>query len=335
MYPFQEFVFRNLGKDLPSIRKQALEMEWVKVFAPATIGNIGPGFDVLGMAVRELGDVVEARKIRSGVKISSVAYTCPTVNLNTDPGKNTAGIAARETLKILDVKGGIELRLEKGIPPGSGLGSSAASAAAAAFAVDYLYGNKLTKEDLILPATRAEEVVSGGFFADNTAPALLGGATLTRSCVPLDVTRIGSIKKLKIVLVTPEIVILTKDARKILPDNIPMKDFVFNMANTSLITAAFAKDDYALFARSLNDVVIEPVRSKLIHGFDQVKENALKAGADGMTISGSGPTVFAITDTLSRARFIEDAMVRTFTQLGTKTSHMITAVDPEGTRVIH
>jgi len=310
-------------------------MEWVKVFAPATIGNIGPGFDVLGMAVRELGDVVEARKIRSGVKISSIAYTNPTlINLSTDPRKNTAGIAARETLKILDVRGGVELRLKKGLPLGSGLGSSAASAAAAAFAVSHLYGNKLTKEELILPATRAEEAVSGGFFADNTAPALLGGATLTRSCLPLDVTRIGSIKKLKIILVIPEIVILTKEAREILPDKIPMKDFIFNMANTSLITAAFAKDDYALFARSLNDVVIEPVRSKLIQGFDQVKKNALKAGADGMTISGSGPTVFAITDRLSKARFIEEAMVRTFKQFGTKTLHMITAVDPEGARVI-
>ncbi|UCG81287.1 MAG: homoserine kinase [Desulfobacterales bacterium] len=322
-------------KHLPGIRKRAIVMEWVKVFAPATIGNIGPGFDVLGLAVRKLGDVVEARKIHSGVKISSVAYANPTfINLSTDPRENTAGIAARETLRILDVRGGVELRLKKGIPLGSGLGSSAASAAAAAFAVNHLYGNKLTKEELILAATRAEEVVSGGFFADNTAPGLLGGATLTRSCLPLDVTRIGSIKKLKIIVVTPEIVILTKEARKILPDKIPMKDFIFNMANTSLITAAFAKDDYALFARSLNDVVIEPIRSKLIQGFDQVKKNALKAGADGMTISGSGPTVFAITDGLSKARFIEDAMVRTFKQFGTKTFHMITAVDPEGARVI-
>ena len=320
---------------MPRIRIQALKMEWVKVFAPATIGNIGPGFDVLGLAVQKLGDVIEARKIQSGVKISSIVSTGSDVNLSTDPEKNTAGIAARETLKILEVRGGVELRLEKGIPLGSGLGSSAASAAAAALAVNCLYGNELTKEELILPSTRAEEVVSGGFFADNTAPALLGGATLTRSCLPLDVTRIGSIKRLKIILVTPDMVILTKEARKILPDKIPMKDFVFNMANAALITAAFAKDDYALFARSLNDVVIEPVRAKLIKGFDQVKENALKAGADGMTISGSGPTVFAITDRLSKARLIEDAMVRTFRQFGTKTFHMITAVDPEGARVIN
>jgi homoserine kinase len=310
-------------------------MEWVKVFAPATIGNIGPGFDVLGLAVRKLGDVVEARKIPSGVKICAVADTNPaSIDLTTDPRENTAGIAARETLEVLDVRGGVELKLKKGIPLGSGLGSSAASAAAAAFAVNHLYGSKLTREELILPATRAEEAVSGGFFADNTAPALLGGATLTRSCLPLDVTRIGSITKLIIVLVTPDIVVLTRDARKILPDKIPMQDFVFNMANTSLITAAFAKDDYALFARSLNDVVIEPIRSKLIRGFDQVKDNALKAGADGVTISGSGPTLFAITDRMSKARFIEDAMVRTFRQFSTKTFHVITSVDSEGARLM-
>ncbi len=311
------------------------KMKWVKVFAPATIGNIGPGFDVLGLAVKKIGDIVEARKARSGVKISSITYAGPNFNLSTDPRKNTAGIAALETLKILNIEGGVELRLKKGLPLGSGLGSSAASAAAAAFAVNHLYGNKLTREDLILPATVAEKAVSGAFFADNTAPALLGGATLTRSCIPLDVTKIGSIKKLKIILVTPEMVILTKDARKILPKNIPMKNFIFNMANTALITAAFAKDDYALFSRSLNDAVIEPARSKLIKGFNRVKENALKAGADGMSISGSGPTLFAITDKLSKARRIEDAMVETFKRLGIKCSNIITEVDSDGARLVN
>jgi homoserine kinase len=311
------------------------KMKWVKAFAPATIGNIGPGFDVLGLAVKKIGDIVEARKARSGVKISSITYAGPNFSLSTDPRKNTAGIAALETLKILNIDGGVELRLKKGLPLGSGLGSSAASAAAAAFAVNHLYGNKLTKEDLILPATVAEEAVSGAFFADNTAPALLGGATITRSCIPLDVTKIGSIKKLKIILVTPEMVILTKDARKILPKKILMKHFIFNMANTALITAAFAKDDYALFSRSLNDAVIEPARSKLIKGFNRVKENALKAGADGMSISGSGPTLFAITDKLSKARRIEDAMVGTFKRLGIKCSNIITEVDSVGARLVN
>jgi homoserine kinase len=307
-------------------------MEWIKVFSPGTIGNIGPGFDVLGLAVKGIGDVVEARKTESGIRIRKISSK---FQLSKSYKKNAAGIAAYEVLKLLNVNSGIELKIKKGLPYGSGLGSSAASAAAAAFATNYVYGNKLTRNELILPATRAEESVSGGFFADNVAPALLGGATLTRCCLPLDVTKIGSIKQLKVILVTPEKVVLTKDARKMLPQKIPMRDFVFNMGNSCLITAAFAKGDYKLFARSLNDVVIEPKRAKLIPGFDKVKRNAINAGADGMTISGSGPTVFAITDDLSKARLIEDAMVRTFKQFGIKSTSLITEVDPIGTRLVN
>lgn len=309
-------------------------MDKVVVSAPATIGNIGPGFDVLGLAVKGLCDTVEAVRTDGGVTISSVETVRFGGALSADPDKNTAGIAARETLALLGVSGGVDLKLHKGLPLGSGLGSSAASAAAGAFAVNCLYGNELSKEELILPATRAEAEVSGGFFADNTAPSLLGGATLTRSCLPLDVTRIGSIHDLIIVLVTPEIVVLTKDARAILPPQVDMADFVFNMANASLITAAFAKDDYSLFARSLNDNVIEPVRAKLIIGFDDVKANALKAGADGVAISGSGPTVFAITNRRSRARFIEDAILRSFEAHGVAADGVITEVDPEGAKVV-
>jgi len=306
-------------------------MKWIKVFSPGTIGNIGPGFDVLGLAIKGLGDIIEARKTESGIIISSIKSTN---QLSQDPKKNTAGIAAFEVLKLLNVKGGVELKLKKGLPSGSGLGSSAASAAASAFATNYLYGNRLSKEDLILPATKAEENVSGGFFADNTAPALLGGATLTRSCLPLDVTKIGSIGQLKIILVTPEIVILTKKAREILPKRVSLKDFVFNMGNSCLISAAFAKNDYNLFARSLNDAVIEPIRARLIPGFDKVKENAISAGADGMTISGSGPAVFAITNDLRKTRLIEDAMVRTLKTFGIESTSIITEVDPTGTRLI-
>lgn len=306
-------------------------MENVKVFAPATIGNIGPGFDVLGLAVKKLGDIVEAKKISEGVIISEVVSP---VSLSKDPKQNTAGIAAQEVLNMLGNPGGVELKIIKGLPLGSGLGSSAASAVGAAFAVNSLYGNKFSKEELILPATKAEEHVSGGFFADNTAPCLLGGATLTRSCLPLDVTRIGSIDKLIIVLVTPDIVVLTKEARKILPTYIPMKDFIFNMANTALITAAFAKNDYSLFSRSLNDVVIEPVRSKLIKGFDDVKKSAIVAGADGMTISGSGPTLFAITDVAHKAVQIERAMIDAFLKHEIKSKSVITEADPDGVRIM-
>jgi len=309
-------------------------MEYIQVTAPATIGNIGPGFDVLGLAVKHWGDRLEARKTDAGVTMSTVNTQSGWQELSKDPDKNTAGIAAQETLKLLGIDQGVDLILHKGLPLGSGLGSSAASAVAAAFAVNELYGRPMTKEELILPATIAEERVSGGFFADNTAPALLGGATLTRSYMPLDVTRIGSIENLIIILVTPEIVVLTREARDMLPKCVSMKDFIFNMANTSLITAAFSKNDYSLFARSLNDVVVEPVRSKLITGFDAVKTSALKSGADGLAISGSGPTVFAITDTPDRAPLIEAAMVQTFKAHGVNSISLITEVDPEGARIV-
>ncbi|OQW95973.1 MAG: homoserine kinase [Verrucomicrobia bacterium A1] len=306
-------------------------MNWIQVFSPATIGNIGPGFDVLGMAVKGLGDTVYARRIRSGIRIAEVKSPTP---IPSDPRKNTAAIAASNVFRFLSVRGGIELRIHKGLPAGSGLGSSAASAAAGAYAANWLYGRELSTEQLILAATQAEAEVSGGFFADNTAPALLGGATLTRCCVPLDVTRIGIIRRLRIVLVTPGITILTRDARKILPATVPMASFVFNMANTALITAAFAKNDYSLFARSLNDVVVEPVRARLIRGFHQVKENAIRAGADGVAISGSGPTVFAITDNLRKARAIEQQMVLTFNAQGIPSRSWVTTMDPHGTRVV-
>jgi len=306
-------------------------MNWISVFAPATIGNIGPGFDVLGMAVRGIGDIVDARRIPRGVKISAIS---PRIKLPRDPAKNTAGIAAVHVLELLGWPGGVELNIRKGIPSGSGLGSSAASAAAAAFAVNRLYGSKLTTKQLIVPATRAEAVVSGGFFADNTAPALLGGVTLTRCCMPLDIVEIGSIGKLILVLVTPRVTILTRHARKILPAKVPLRSFVSNMANAALITAAFAKDDYALFARSLHDVIIEPVRSKLIKGFDRAKQSALAAGADGMTISGAGPTVFAITDNPGKAEAIRDHMTMAFSAAGVATHSCVTSMDPRGARAI-
>ena len=305
---------------------------WIHVFSPATIGNIGPGFDVLGMAVRGLGDTVEARRAdEPGVRIVSVDGVAA---VPTDPEKNTAARAALHAFRMLHVQGGMELRIHKGLPAGSGLGSSAASAAAGAFAANELYGQELRTEQLILAATQAEAEVSGGFFADNTAPALLGGATLTRCCVPLDVTRIGVIDRLQIVLITPNQVVLTREARALLPETVPMAAFIANMANTALITAAFAKNDYALFARSLHDHVVEPVRAKLITGFNDVKKHALRAGADGVAISGSGPTVFAITDSMDKARVIEQQMVLTFNAHGLSTKSLITTMDPDGTRVV-
>ena len=304
-------------------------MEWIKVFAPATVANIGPGFDILGMAVKGLGDIIEARKLSSGVKISSIEAD---YELSYDVDKNTASIAASEVLKILNAKGGIEIKIKKGLPCGSGLGSSAASAAAGAFAANYLYGD-LTKEELVYPATKGEEKVSG-FHADNTGPSLMGKANLIRYSKIPEVIQLGSIKELKIVLAVPNLVVMTKDARKILPQEVPLKDFITNMSNSCLITAAFIKNDYSLLAKGLHDIIIEPARSKLIKGFYNVKQYALDAGADGMTISGSGPTVFAITNSSKKAELIKKAMVDGFKEANVEAKGIVTEIDEEGTRLI-
>jgi homoserine kinase len=308
-------------------------MKWIKIFSPATIGNIGPGFDVLGMAVKGIGDIVAARRIDSGVVISEIE---PNYNISYSADKNTAGIAAKEVLKMLGIenKAGIELKVFKGLPIGSGLGSSAASAAAGAYAANYLYGGKLSNNELILAATMAEEYVSGGFFADNTAAAILGGVTIAKSCKPVDVAKLGVIKELKIIIVMPDLVILTKKARDVLPEKIAMKDFVYNMCNSCLITAAFAKGDYKLLVKGLNDVVVEPVRASLIPGFQFIKQNAMKAGADGVSISGAGPAIFAITNDEFKVEKIQEAMVAGFRELNIKCKSFVTDIDDEGTRII-
>jgi|TARA_B100000315_G_scaffold216661_1_gene216708 homoserine kinase len=306
-------------------------MEWIKVFAPATVANIGPGFDILGMAVTGLGDVVEARGNESGVVISHIEGTD---KLPMESEKNTAGIAASEVLKLLENPGGIEIKLKKGLPLGSGLGSSAASAAAGAFAANALYGNKLSKEELILPATKAEEKVSG-FHADNTAPSLLGSAVLVRSLKPLDVIKLGTIDEITIVLVTPDNSIFTKEARTVLPDSVTLEKYVRNMANTSAVSTAFVKNDYGLFVRSLTDEVVEPERAKLINGIDEVKKAGLDAGADSVNISGSGPTLFAVINQQEeKANSIASDMVQAFSNAGRESKSQISRIDLEGTRII-
>ncbi len=306
-------------------------MKSVTVFAPASIGNIGPGFDVLGLAITSLGDHVEARRIPSGVRI--VEITGLSDSIPYEPESNSAGLAAKEVLALLNVREGVELCIHKSVPSAAGLGSSAASAAGAAFAVNELFQGGLTPNDLIYPATLAEAAVSGGFFADNTAPALLGGATLTRCREPLDVIKLGSIRDLLIVVATPAFELPTKKSRAVLPDYIPLPSFVENMANSCLMVAAFTTGDINLFGRCVNDTVIEPVRAHLIPGFYDVKNAALEAGAFGCSISGGGPSVFAVTDNMSRAHLIGEAMTKAFRDCGVESTMCIAKMETNGARV--
>ena len=234
----------------------------------------------------------------------------------------------------MDITTGVALTISKGMPSGSGLGSSAASAVAGANAVNCLFGNSLSKEKVLKAAMAGEYSVSGGYFADNVAPAIYGGATLTRSLNPLEVTPLGVISDLIIIMVMPKVKILTKDSRKILPENVSLSDFVVNMANTASITAAFCKNDYNLLKDNLFDYIIEPTRSTLIPGFPEAKEAALESGAHGMTISGSGPTVFAITNSKKTADKIESAMVTAFNNKGVECNSLITTSSVEGSGIM-
>ena len=308
-------------------------MNSVKVFSPASIGNIGPGFDVLGLAIDGLGDTVEAREISGNEVVIENIFNADH-DISNDPDKNTAGIAAKETLRALGKKNGVGLILTKGMPSGSGLGSSAASAAAGAYAVNKLFNGGLSEDELILAAMKGEAYVSGGYFADNVAPSILGGATLTQSIDPLKVSKLGTIDELILVLIIPNIQILTKDSRDVIPNKIDKRNFITNMANTASITAAFCKNDYALLKDNLIDVIIEPARTKLIPGFADIKSAAVKAGADGCTISGSGPTIFSISNSHQRAKKIKYEMEKEFINHGVECTGFITTPSKVGSREV-
>ncbi|MEK7703261.1 MAG: homoserine kinase [Nitrospirota bacterium] len=308
-------------------------MMQVRVFAPASIGNIGPGFDLLGMAIAGMGDIVTAKKSRKpGVTISKITSEKGAIvgTLPMDADKNTAGISAAAVLSELNVKEGVTLTLHKGVF-GTGLGSSAASAVAAAFAVNFLFGNGLSRQELILLAGVAESKVSGGFFLDNIGPSMMGGVTwnnpFTKEVVPL-----GVIEKAIVVIATPDFPLLTRESRKALPAVIPMKTFISNMAYASMMAWAVAKKDVERFGRSIQDLVAEPSRAPLIKGFDAAKQAALDTGALGCSIAGAGATIFAITNNRRKAAKIGEAMKAAFYSHQVAATIRITTIDKKGAR---
>jgi homoserine kinase len=310
-------------------------MQKIKVFAPASIGNLGPGFDVLGMAISNYGDIIEAEKINEGVIIEEIIGN---YELSKDSNKNTAGIAAIEVLKLLykkyNIKGGVKLKLFKNLPCGSGLGSSAASAVAAGYAVNLLYDNLLTKDELIFPITKAEERVSGSFFCDNTAASLLGGIVLTKSYEPLEVLKLKTLKNINIVIVKPDFELLTQKAREVIPKDIPLKNAIRNTANCCGIIVGLFTNNFDLFAKSIDDRLIEQYRANLIPGFYEVKNTALKNGALGCSISGAGPAIFAICKNKLIANNVGKLMQDEFLKIGYKSNLYISKVDINGAKII-
>ncbi|KAF3789085.1 Homoserine kinase [Nymphaea thermarum] len=310
----------------------------VRSFAPATVANLGPGFDFLGCAVSGIGDhvtVVVDPSVRPGRVAITAVHGAPKLTL--DPMNNCAGIAAIAVLRALGVRSvGVSLTLEKGLPLGSGLGSSAASAAAAASAVNALFGDLLSGNDLVLAGLESEAKVSGR-HADNIAPSILGGFVLVRSCDPLELIRLPfpAGRELLFVLVSPEFEAPTKKMRAVLPEEIAFKDHIWNSRHAAAVVAALAAGDVAALGAAMSaDRIVEPRRSPLIPGMVAVKEAAVAAGAFGCTISGAGPTAVAVTDDEAKGQAIGEAMAEAFLKVGGLRSKVsVQRLDHEGARV--
>jgi homoserine kinase len=264
----------------------------VRVRAPATVSNLNCGFDVLGFALNEPYDIVEVELTRSrSVEIEAITG-CET--LSTDPGKNVVGAVLTALSSAAGRESGFRVRIEKGIKPGSGIGSSAASSAAAALAGNLLLDNIFSVSELVRFAMAGERLASGTAHADNVAPALYGGITLVRSYEPLDIVQLHVPGALFCVIIHPEMEIRTSVARSLLDPHVPLATAVRQWGNVGGLVAGFYREDYNLISRSLEDFVAEPKRAALIPGFRELKESAIKSGALGAGISGSGPSVFAL-----------------------------------------
>ena len=266
--------------------------EWVKIAAPATSANIGAGFDTFGIAFEGPCDIIEGRKVESGLRIVEVNGP-GAENIPLDPEQNSVTIAAKEVLKRCNADFGIEIKITKGIRPCSGMGSSGASASGGAYLAHVLTGEKLSKNDLIICSAIAEGYTSGGFHADNVAPAILGGFTVIRSNEPLDVISIAPPKNLGIVAALPDVLVPTKDARAVLPKEVALKDMVFHIGHSSMLVYAMMSGDIDLIGRSIGDAVIEPARRKLVPHIAEAEKVAIENGAISSCIGGSGPCILS------------------------------------------
>jgi homoserine kinase len=306
-------------------------MSAVRAFAPGTVANVGPGLDILGLALEGPGDTVRVtRSAGSGVTIEDSGH--PDIPL--DAARNTAGIAASEVLARAGApRTGLAIRIVKGLPLSGGQGGSAASAAAAAMAVNALLGSPLAKVNLLDACLAAEEAVAGR-HADNAAAALFGGVVLVRSLDPLDVVALRFPEDLLVVLVRPDQHLRTEESRAALPRSVDRDVALAQAANVGALVAALARGDHDLMRRAVQDRIAEPARSKLLPGFPEAKSAALEAGALGCSISGAGPSVFAFAASEESGRGIADAMVAAYRGRGIAASARVSSIDARGARVL-
>lgn len=309
-----------------------MEKKEIKVFCPATIANISCGFDVLGLALETVGDEMVVRKTaEKGIKITKLEGQ----QLPMDTLKNVAGVAGLALLEKSDYQGGFEIEIQKKIKPGSGIGSSAASSTGAVWAMNQLLDTPFSVPELVTFAMEGERLASGVAHADNVAPALFGGFTLVRSYMPLDIVPIPAPGQLFATVIHPQIEIKTADSRKILKTTITLENGIKQWGNLGGLVAGLFMEDYDLIGRSLVDHIVEPVRSILIPGFDRVKENALQAGALGAGISGSGPSIFALSKGKDIAENVATAMQEVYRTIGIEYDIHVSKINLKGVRKIH
>jgi len=306
-------------------------MNSIKIKSPGTVANLVCGFDVLGLALNEPYDIMELR-LTDEPKVNIINKD--DFDLPTEAEKNVAGVVLLSIMERMENKIGFEIEIEKHIKPGSGIGSSAASAAGAAYAANHLLGNIFTNEEMVQFAMNGEKLASGVKHADNIAPAIYGGITLIRSIHPLDIVSIDA-PPLFVTIVHPQIEVRTSDARQILRQQILLKDAIRQWGNIAGLVTGFLKNDLDLIGRSLEDVIIEPVRSILIPGFDEVKTKCKEAGALGGGISGSGPSVFMLSKEEATARNVESVMKEVYNKIGIEYNTYVTTINKKGVEVVN
>ena len=306
----------------------------IRAFAPASVGNVTCGFDVLGMALHAPGDEVVATFNEQQV-LRIVEITGDDGKLPTSIAENTASIAVQEMLKALNEQRGIDLSIHKKMPLGSGMGSSAASAVAAVVAVNELLGKPFAQKESLMPfVLTAESFASGSVHGDNVLPSLLGGFVLIQSYSPLRIIRLPVPENLFCTLVHPDLQILTKEARAIIPQEVSLKKVVTQTAYLGGFIAGLYRSDFKLLKESLHDLLAEPHRQSLIKGFDSAKQAAISSGALNFGISGSGPSVYSFSDNLETAQSIAKVVQQSFADLEIESQSYVGSVNKEGAKVI-
>jgi homoserine kinase len=306
-------------------------MKDIKIFSPATVANVSCGFDVLGFCLDTIGDEMVVRITdKKGIHITKIeGYDLPY-----EAKKNVAGVSALALLEVAQPDFGFEIEIYKHIKPGSGIGSSSASASGSVFAINELLGKPFDNTQLAYFAMKGEALASGSEHADNIAPGIFGGFTLVKSASPLEILQLPTPNDLFVTIIHPQIEIKTSDARAILPKDIPLKNAITQWANVGSFVHALHTNDYELMRRSLQDVIVEPYRSQLIPHFEEVKLAANSAGTLGCGISGSGPSVFALSKGKETAYNVEKAMKMIYSKTTIAFETYVSKINKEGIKIV-